>query len=105
MVGNLFFSHSPPLHQNNLAHSPVLTIVRSSSSASRCSFCSRRQLKMTRRYVHVPAYDAPRLYVNMYILTHAPRQIWHIPQTGEIFLTYEDYLNRYVPLTLVCMSA
>ena len=21
-------------------------------------------------------------------------QVWHIPQTGEIFATYEDYLNR-----------
>lgn len=25
-------------------------------------------------------------------------QVWHIPQTGEVFPTYEDYLNRWVPL-------
>lgn len=24
-------------------------------------------------------------------------QVWHIPQTGEVFPTYEDYLNRWVP--------
>lgn len=23
-------------------------------------------------------------------------KVWHIPQTGEVFATYEDYLNRFV---------
>lgn len=27
---------------------------------------------------------------------HVASQVWHIPQTGEIFVTYEEYLNRYV---------
>lgn len=27
------------------------------------------------------------------------RQVWYIPQTGEVFVTYEDYLNRYAVLT------
>jgi hypothetical protein len=22
------------------------------------------------------------------------QEVWHISQTGEVFLTYEDYLNR-----------
>lgn len=22
------------------------------------------------------------------------QEVWHIPQTGEVFTTYEDYLNR-----------
>ncbi|KAK8034749.1 hypothetical protein PG993_009744 [Apiospora rasikravindrae] len=26
--------------------------------------------------------------------TNAAPQVWHIPQTGEIFTSYEDYLNR-----------
>lgn len=32
----------------------------------------------------------------MYMLTHTPPQVWYIPQTGEVFITYEDYLNRYI---------
>ena len=27
------------------------------------------------------------------------RQVWYIPQTGEVFVTYEDYLNRYAILS------
>lgn len=23
-------------------------------------------------------------------------QVWHIPQTGELFTSYEDYLSRFV---------
>ena len=26
-------------------------------------------------------------------------QVWLIPQTGEVFATYEEYLNRYGSLT------
>lgn len=22
-------------------------------------------------------------------------KVWHIPQTGEVFTTYDDYLRRY----------
>lgn len=28
-------------------------------------------------------------------------QVWHIPETGEVFVSYEDYLNRWVALFLV----
>lgn len=50
----------------------------------------------------LPVHDAPRLYVHTH--TRAPEQIWHIPQTGEVFVTYEDYLTRYGPIPYAVMS-
>lgn len=79
-------------------HFPLLTdISRCCSSASRCGSSNRPGIWTTR----------PRLVLaNPLILilglsplfpgTDSHTQVWHIPQTGEIFPTYEEYLNRYV---------
>lgn len=48
---------------------------------------------MTKRYVHALLLTTRHAWI--YMLTHAPPQVWYIPQTGEVFITYEDYLNRY----------
>lgn len=46
--------------------------------------------------IYQSAHDAPRAPTPTCSLSQHRPQIWHIAQTGEIFVTYEDYLNRYV---------
>lgn len=94
-------SPSPPHHGMPTlpapvgAFSPLMTVDRSSSNASRCNSCNRRTPRTSKRYAiphgrRAAPLRAPYLPAN-------PPQIWHIAQTGEVFVTYEDYLNRYAP--------
>jgi hypothetical protein len=51
----------------------------------------------TKRCVLALILPAAAQLTTTYIeLTTAGVQVWHIAQTGEVFLAYEDYLDRFV---------